>query len=78
MEAEKLIRALYRRGYRASVEGGHLELRGPRKLPASVRATVCEHKDELVQLVREGIIADEREVFDMARAFFGEREEGAA
>ncbi len=72
MEAEKLICALYRRGYRASVEGGRLELRGPRKLSASVRATVCEHKDELVRLVEGKIVVDEREVSEMAHAHFGE------
>ncbi len=85
MEAEKLIRALYRRGYRASVEGGYLELRGPRKLPASVRATVREHKAAILEALEGSesfppagnfdtspTIRTTGEVLELARAHFGE------
>jgi hypothetical protein len=78
MDAIATLRTLRRRGYSAAVEGGRLKLRGPDKPPEDLYAAILEHRDELVRLVEEEIVVDEREVFDIARAFFGEREEGAA
>ncbi len=78
MNASSTLRTLRRRGYSAAVEGGKLKLRGPDKPPEDLYAAILEHRDELVRLVEEEIVVDEREVFDIARAFFCEREEGAA
>ncbi len=78
MDAIATLRTLRRRSYAATVEGGKLKLRGPAKPPEELEASIFEHRDELVRLVEEDIIVDEREVFDMARAFFGKGERGAA
>ena len=78
MDAIATLRTLRRRGYSAAVEAGKLKLRGPAKPPEELEASILEHRDELVRLVEEGIIVDDREVFDMARLFFGKGERGAA
>jgi hypothetical protein len=78
MDAVAALRSLRRRGYSAAVEGGKLKLRGPAKPSEDLYSSILEHRDELVRLVEEEIVVDEREVFDMAHVFFGEREEGAA
>ncbi len=78
MDAIATLRTIRRRGYSAAVEGGRLKLRGPAKPPEDLYASILEHRDELVRLVEGEIVVDEREVFDIACAFFGEREEGAA
>ncbi|MDP9458300.1 MAG: hypothetical protein M3Q60_21555 [Actinomycetota bacterium] len=78
MDAVATLRTLRRRGYSAAVEGGRLKLGGPAKPSEDLYSSILEHRDELVRLVEEEILVDEQEVFKMARAFFGEREEGAA
>ncbi|MDP9457510.1 MAG: hypothetical protein M3Q60_17430 [Actinomycetota bacterium] len=78
MNASSTLRTLRRRGYSAAVEGGKLKLRGPAKPPEDLYAAILEHRDELVRLVEEEIVVDEREVFDMAREFFGTSKRGAA
>ncbi len=78
MDAIATLRTLRRRGYSATVEGGRLKLRGPSKPPEDLEAAILEHRDELVRLVEGEIVVDEREVFEMARAFFGKGERGAA
>lgn len=78
MNASSTLRTLRRRGYSAAVEGGKLKLRGPDKPPEDLYAAILEHRDELVRLVEEDIIVDEREVFGMAREFFGTSKRGAA
>ncbi len=78
MDAIATLRTLRRRGYVTMVESGKLKLRGPAKPPEELEASILQHRDELVRLVEGEIVGDELEVFDMAREFFGEREEGAA
>ena len=78
MDGIATLRTLRRRGYSATVEGGKLKLRGPAKPPEELEAAILEHRDELVRLVEEEIVVDEREVFDMAHEFFGKGERGAA
>ncbi len=78
MDAITTLRTLRRRDYSATVEEGKLKLRGPAKPPEDLEASILQLRDELVRLIEEEIIVDGLEVFDMARAFFGEREEGAA
>ncbi len=75
-----LLRTLRRMGYVATVdEARRLRLRGgSSRLPAELEHSVRIGRDELVRLVEEEIVVDEREVFDMARAFFGKGERGAA
>ncbi len=78
MDAIATLRTLRRRGYVTIVESGKLKLRGPAKPPEELEASILEHRDELVRLVEEEIVVDEREVFDMAREFFGKGQRGAA
>ncbi|MDP8951036.1 MAG: hypothetical protein M3N18_02160 [Actinomycetota bacterium] len=78
MNAIATLRTLRRRGYSAAVEGGKLKLRGPAKPSDDLYASILEHRDELVRLVKEEIIVDELEVFDMAREVFGKGQRGAA
>ncbi len=76
MDAMTTLRTLRRRGYSAAVEGGKLKLRGPAKPPEELEASILEYRGKLVRLVEEEIIVDEREAFDVARAFFGKSREG--
>ena len=78
MDAIATLRTLRRLGYSAAVEGGRLKLLGPGKPPEELEAFILEHRDELVRLVEEEIVVDEREVFDMARSFLGKSDRGAA
>ncbi len=78
VDAIATLRTLRRRGYTATVEGGRLKLRGPAKPPEDLEASILEHRDELVRLVEGEIVVDEREVFEIAREFFGKGERGAA
>lgn len=72
--AISLLRTLRRMGYVVTVdEGQRFKLRGPSsRLSEELSRGVRAHRDELVRLVEEDVIVDEREVFDMARARFGE------
>jgi hypothetical protein len=72
MDAIGTLRTLRRSGYVVTVERERLRLRGHAKPSEDLYASVVRHRDELIRLVEEEIIVDEREVFGMARAHFGE------
>lgn len=78
MDAIGTLRALRRSGYVVTVERERLRLRGHAKPSEDLYASVVRHRDELIRLVEEDIIVDEREVFGMAREFFGKGQRGAA
>ncbi len=69
-----LLRTLRRMGYVVTVdEGQRFKLRGPSpRLSEELSRGVRAHRDELIRLVEEDIIVDDREAFGMARAHFGE------
>jgi hypothetical protein len=70
MDAIVTLRELRRRGYTASVSDGKLKLRGPGKPPEELEASILANRDELIRLIVEDIIVDEREVFALARENF--------
>ncbi len=72
--AISLLRTLRRMGYVITVdEGKRFKLRGPSsRLSEELSRAVRVHRDELVCLVEEEIVVDEREVSEMAHAHFGE------
>lgn len=84
---DPLLQELQQCGYTAWVEDGRLWLRGPGRPPADLEATIREHRAALIaavedeELERTGVIQSKRQVFDLARAYFGPEEhnaEGAA
>jgi hypothetical protein len=77
MDAITTLRDLRRAGYTATVSDGKLKLRGPGP-PEELEASILANRDEIIRLIVEDIIVDEREVFARAREHFGLDEEGGA
>jgi hypothetical protein len=77
MDAIVTLRELRRRGYASAVSDGKLKLRGPGK-PEEMEASILANRDELIRLIVENIIVDEREVFALARERFGLDQKGGA
>ncbi len=67
MNAIVTLRELRRLGYNTAVSEGKLKLRGPGKPPEELEASILANRDELIRLIVEDIVVDEREVFALAR-----------
>lgn len=70
MDAIVTLRELRRRGYTAAVSEGKLKLRGPGP-PEELESAILANRDELIRLIVEDIIVNERDVFARAREHFG-------
>lgn len=51
--ATDIIARLQDRGYRLSIEGGRLKVRGPERPPAELEQAISEHKAEILDRLRE-------------------------
>jgi hypothetical protein len=76
--AQELLVRLRSLGYAATVESGRLTLRGPCRPPSDLERRISDRREELVKIVSEdeelrqtGIVRSERQVFEMARDYFG-------
>lgn len=78
MDAITTLRDLRRAGYTVTVSEGKLKLRGPGKPPEELEASILANRDELIRLIVEDIVVDEREVFALARERSGLNEKDGA
>jgi hypothetical protein len=78
MAAEELLAKLSSLGYAATAEDVRLKLHGPCQPPEDLERRIIDRRDELMKILREdeelrrtGIIQSGRQVFGMAREYFG-------